>query len=111
MMTLMPIDQNSHPIPTLRLKPGGAHQINIDAVANRNAVPFAEDTSVISFYANVPSYIRFGDETVQATIDDHFFPAGLYYDLSLGDDRTGRYSHISVLQTNDAGQAFISEKF
>jgi hypothetical protein len=110
MATLMPRDDDNAPIPALRLRPGGAHALAVGAVSTRNAIAFAPSTRVVGLYATVPVHIRTGDATVTAGTGDHFFPAGVYYDLSLGGGRQGRDSHIAAIQADAAGTLYVSEK-
>ncbi|MCB1558179.1 MAG: hypothetical protein KDJ50_04580 [Alphaproteobacteria bacterium] len=76
----------------------------------RNATAFASDTQIISVYATVPVYIRFGDATVTATTSDHFFPAGFYYDFAIGGDGVAHKTHMAVLRQSTDGTVYISEK-
>ena len=110
MTTLLPQDSNDNPIPALRLKSGGAHSVAAGSSSARNAVAFDDATQIISLYADVPVYVSFGGATVTATTSDHFFPAGLYYDVSIGGDNAAHYTHVAVLQADSAGTVFISEK-
>ena len=110
MTTQLPLDHNGHPIPALRLQSGGAHAINSTVTSARNTTPFGADTRVISLYASQDVYIKFGDSTVTATTSSHFFPAGLYYDMAVGGDGTGHYTHIAVLRVSADGIVRISEK-
>lgn len=110
MTTLLPQDQNDNPIPALRLKSGGAHKVSAGASSTNNATAFNENTKIIGLYADAPVYIAFGNSSITATTDDHFFPAGIYYDVSIGGDHSAHYSHIAVLQAAGSGTVFISEK-
>ncbi len=110
MSTLLPQDSDNNPIPALGLKAGGAHNISATAVAARNSTAFDHDTRVVGVYADVPLYITFGDNSVNATTADHYFPAGLYYDFSIGGGRSAHHTHISVLIADTDGIAYISEK-
>ncbi len=110
MTTLLPQDLNDNPIPALRLKTGGAHNITIGASSARNASAFDASTRVISIYSDVPVYIAFGDSSINATASDHYFPANLYYDIAIGGDSSAHYTHMAVLQVSQAGTIYISEK-
>ena len=110
MTTLLPQDLNDNPIPALRMKSGGAHSIIVGTSSVRNATTFDADTQIISLYSDVPVYISFGDSTVSATSSDHYLPAGLYYDVSIGGDHSAHYTHIAVIQASGAGTLYISEK-
>lgn len=110
MATLLPQDSNDNPIPALRFKDGGAHQITIGASSARNASPFNTATQIISIYSDTPAYIAFGDAAITATTSDHYIPAGLYYDVSIGGDKTAHYTHIAALQAEGTGKIYISEK-
>ncbi len=110
MTTLLPQDLNDNPIPALRMKPDSAHKITIGITSTRNSNAFDADTQIISLYSDVPAYIAFGDSSVIATTSDHYLPAGLYYDVSIGGDHSAHYTHIAVLQASGAGTLYISEK-
>lgn len=109
-MTSLPMDSNNHPIPALKLKDSGAHTISASATSARNSTAFSTSTKIISIYADVPVYIKPGDATVTATSADHYFPAGLYYDISIGDASTGHDTHIAILRADTNGTVYISEK-
>lgn len=110
MTTLLPQDLNDNPIPALRMKRNGAHTISVNENSATNTTGFDTETQIVSVYADVPVYLSFGDSNVSATPNDHFLPAGLYYDVSIGGDHSAHYSHIAVLQVSEAGTLFISEK-
>ncbi len=110
MTTLLPQDQNDNPIPALRLKSNGAHQITIGVASARNTTAFSEQTRIISLYADTPVYLAFGDSSVTATTNDHYFPADTYYDIAIGGDHSAHYTHLAVLQTTQPGTLYISEK-
>lgn len=110
MPTLLPTDQNNQPIPAVRLRHDGAHKISVSNSAARNQTAFNSDTKVISIYATVPVYIAFGDETIIATSDDHYFPAGIYYDVAVGGGRSAHNGYISALRVSGDGMLYISEK-
>jgi len=110
MSTKLPLDVNDNPIPALRLKTGGAHVIASGASSARNTNAFDADTRVVSVYASQPVYLAFGDASVSATTSDHYFPAGLYYDVALGGDGAAHATHVGVLQVSAGGQVYVSEK-
>ena len=110
-MTLLPKDMNDNTIPALRLKDGAAHTITVSATAAENETAFDTSTRVISLYATVPVFVKFGvSDTVTATSSDHYFPAGIYYDVAIGGDNSAQYTHISVIRTLENGTLYISEK-
>jgi len=110
-MTYLPLDNDNHPIPALRLKAGGAHRISSAATAARNATAFSGHTRVVSLYATSPVYVKFGtDNTVTATSSDHYFPSGVYYDFSIGGGAVGHSTHVSVIRVSTDGDVYISEK-
>lgn len=110
MSTKLPTDSNNNPIPVLRLKSGGAHRIITSGSSARNATAFGPDTRVIGIYATQDVYIRLGTSSVTAAGTDHFFPAGVYYDVALGADGASQATHIAALQVSAAGSLYISEK-
>lgn len=111
MPTLMPTDDNNHPIPALRLKDSGAHSIAATATSARNATGFAADTQIISICPTISVFVKCGSSSVTATTSDHYIPAGLYYDIAIGGDGQKQTTHIAVLraETTD-GIVYISEK-
>ena len=65
---------------------------------------------MVSIYATQNVYVKFGDNTVEATSADHFYPAGIYYDVAIGGDMQEHWTHISVLRATTDGVVYISEK-
>lgn len=110
MPTFLPRDHDNNPIPALRVKRDAAHHLTVSGSSTRNTTAFDEDTKIIGLYADVPVYIAFGDETVTATISDHYFPAGLYYDIAIRSEKGGSYSHMAVICADEDGTLHISEK-
>lgn len=110
MTTYLPEDTNDNPIPVLRLRDSGAHAISAGATSARNVTAFDAATRVVSLYSDVPVYIAFGDSSVTATTSDHFFPANVYYDLSIGGEKTAHYTHVAVLRVSGDGTLYVSEK-
>jgi len=107
MSTLLPQDSDNNPIPALCLKSGGAHTLSVTSVATLNDTAFDDETRVISVYANVAVYIAFGDNTVVASSMDHYFPAGMYYDFSIGGGLSAHHTHLSVLAGDTDGLVFV----
>lgn len=110
MTTLLPMDSDNNPIPALRFKNNGAHSINVSATSARNTVAFDTNTKIVSLYTTVPVYLVLGDSTITATSTDHYFPAGVYYDIAIGDERSGQATHIAALRAEGDGTLYISEK-
>lgn len=113
MPTLLPVDADNRTIPAMRLKPGKAHSIAATGTSARNATAFELDTLVLSLYATVPVYVRFGNASVTATSSDHFFPEGTYYDFALSGGADGKgphHTHVAVLAAESSGTVYLSEK-
>jgi len=110
MPTILPQDSYDNPIPALRLKDGGAHSISASGTAARNSTAFDDATRVLSVYASVPVYLKFGDSGVTATSSDHYYPEGVYYDFAIGGEQAAHYTHLSVLAVSSSGSVYISEK-
>jgi hypothetical protein len=110
MPTFLPRDENNNAIPVLRLKSDKAHKIDFSATSARNATAFEASTQVISLYATQDVYLRLGGGSVTATASDHFFPAGVYYDIAIGDDQSGQATHIAAIRDTLDGTLYISEK-
>lgn len=112
MTTLLPKDADNNTIPAFRLREGGAHSIAFTDTAARNSTAFDSDTKVISLYATMPVYLKLGDSSVTATTSDHYFPAGIYYDVAIagGSAKGPHNAYISALRTTEDGTLYISEK-
>ncbi|MCM2342970.1 MAG: hypothetical protein NDJ24_00245 [Alphaproteobacteria bacterium] len=111
MPTLLPRDSENNIIPAVRLKDSAAHSINATTSSARNATAFATDTRIISLYATVPVRLKFGDASVTASASDHYFPAGVYYDVSIGGGKVGHYPYLAILREGSSdGVVYISEK-
>ncbi|MBU0800763.1 MAG: hypothetical protein KKA05_07135 [Alphaproteobacteria bacterium] len=111
MTTYLPRDAHGNPIPAVRLKSSGAHTVAVSNSTARNSTAFNADTRIISLYATVPVFIKFGDESVTATASDHYYPSGLYYDFAIGGDETAHLTHVAVLRVGDTdGSLYVSEK-
>jgi len=103
----LPIDIGGNAIPAMRQRPDGAHTIAASASSARNSTAFNESTNIISVYAAVDIYMRWGDSSVEATSNDHFYPAGVYYDFAVDKDHT----HLAVLRASSDGNVYLSEKY
>lgn len=111
MSTFLPQDANENPIPVMRLRDSGAHSISATTGASaRNSTAFDSGTRVVSVYAAVPIYVKFGASDVTASSSDHYFPSGLYYDFAIGGDQSGHFTHLAVRATTSNGSVYISEK-
>ena len=111
MTTLLPKDADNNLIPALRLKPGGAHLIAATSSSARNSTPFSDATRVVSVYATGPVYLRFGGASVTASGTDHYFPAGIYYDMAIGGGAKGPlHTHLAVLRADSDCSVYVSEK-
>ena len=110
-MTLLPVDSNDNVIPALALKTGGAQTIVVVTSSSaRNPIAFSESTRIVSLYADVPLYLNFGESDVNAASDDHYFPAGIYYDFSIGGNGNDHTPYVSALAAEENGTLYISEK-
>ena len=110
MTTFLPEDSNDNPMPALRLKDGAAHAISSSVSSVRNSTAFDSNTRIISLYATEAVYVAFGDSGVTASSSDHYFPAGVYYDLAIGGEKTKHYTHMAVLRVDTDGTVYVSEK-
>jgi hypothetical protein len=112
MPTLLPKDADNNVIPALRLKNPGAHTLAVTATSARNTTAFNAETRVVSVYATGAVYLKFGDGTVVAASSDHYFPAGVYYDIALsgGSDKGPHFTHVAALRVDVDCTVYISEK-
>ncbi len=109
MPTSLPIDSQGIAIPALRPRPGHARELTITSNSTRIASPFATDTQVISLYATADAKIALGDSTIDATLSDHFIPAGQLLYIAIGNRMRTRASHLAVIATDGNGTLHISE--
>ena len=109
-MSKLPTDNSGKPIPALRLKDDGAHSITSSGTSARNSTAFTAKTKVVSVFATEDVYLKFGDSSLTATTSDHFFPAGVYYDMALGEVDGTKDTHLAVLQVSTGGTVYVSEK-
>jgi hypothetical protein len=110
MPTFLPTDMDDNVIPAVRLKPDGAHTINVSGTSARNSTAFDAETRIVSLYATGPVFVKFGDATVTATTSDHYFPTGVYYDFAIGGGKVGHYTHVAALQADSSCELYVSEK-
>ena len=110
MSTFLPQDTNENPMSALRLRASGEHHISAGSSSVRNGTAFDANTRVLSVYATVPVYLKFGSSSVTATSSDHYFPEGVYYDIAIGGGPTAHYTHLAVLRVFGDGDVYISEK-
>lgn len=110
MTTILPVDQNNHMIPAMRLRKNGAHSITADDTSVTNEIPFAATTRIVSLYATDDVFIEFGGEDVEADEDSHFFPGGVYYDVAIGGGNVAHCTHVAALGVNGECILYISEK-
>jgi hypothetical protein len=115
----MPLDDNSQAVPCITLRDGKAHKItSATSAAAKNTTPFDEETVVISIYATSAVWIKFlnSPDDEPATANDHYYPAGVYYNFHLGGqvgdayaDQRPNKKYISVLGVDGTGTVYISE--
>ncbi len=110
MTTVLPTDSDNNAIPALRLKTDAAHRIDFTGTSARNAATFDESTRIISLYATEDVYLKLGNSSVTADSNDHFFPAGVYYDISIGGGKIDQHTHIAAIAVSSNGTLYISEK-
>ncbi len=111
-MSNLPLDESGFPIPALSFIPNKAQKVTIGAATARCANPLAGGSEdkvhrgrIVNIYADADCYLNVGDENVEATATDHFFPAGQYYAIALKTNQT----HIAAIQVTSGGTLYISE--
>lgn len=111
MTLLLPKDDDNNPIQALRLKDGAAHKMIATNTSVTNTIPFNIETKVISIFCTENIYIEFGNNSIIANNNSHFFPAGVYYDFAINNLKQAKDTHIAILKAgaNDA-IVYISEK-
>lgn len=100
----LPKDADFSAIPVLGI--GKVHKFAIStsaAAKNTDAFPQSKET-IVTVLADDDCYIKFGDNTVEATTDDHLVKGGIPFDVN-----TKGNEYISVLATV-AGDVRITER-
>lgn len=84
MSTLLPVDDNGHPIGILGFAPQGTVRLAVGATSVRNAVPIADEVAVVSLIATGPCRFEVGGAGVVADVaTSPFLHPGQYVDLPL----------------------------
>ena len=110
MPTNLPLDSDHNPIQVLRPKlSGGAHKISPTATAAKNASAFGADTRAILVQATQDITYRLGDNTVAATVNDHFLGAGVPLYMSLGAAKAGTLAGYLSVVSQINGTVYITE--
>ncbi len=110
MVTILPRDAENIPLNALRYKDNSAHSIDVTAISTQNATAFDAQTKIVSLYATGPVFLRFGDNSVSAALTDHYFPAGVYCDVSIGGGKTAHDTHVAVVAADYDCKLYISER-
>jgi len=108
----MPNDDQGQLIPVLGFKQGGAHSKTITSSA-ANATTVASGTKVITLVCDVAAFFNIGNSTVTVGTSDHFIPANVPYDISLGSSYTtvaGLDTTVNVVAVSTSGTSYISER-
>jgi len=82
----------------------GQEKILLEALSSAAVAQAIPSTFLAEVRATAPVYIRFGDETVEATQDNdsHLFPAGVQTIIIPVDEDGQRYTHVSVVRAGAA---------
>lgn len=84
MSTLLPVDDNGHPIGILGFDYRGTQKLAVGTVSSRNVTPIAADIEVVSVIATGACRFEVGDASVVAnTTASPFLYPGQYLDLPL----------------------------
>ena len=110
MPMILPVDANGFPVPALSLRPGGAHKISaLTTGSARNSNAFANDTAIISLYADGPIYFRLGNASATATSTDHYLPPANIVYIATNTSGAGRASYLATLAAEYNCTVYISE--
>ena len=84
MSTLLPVDDNGHPIGIVGYAPQGTLRLAVGAASVRNGVPIADDVTIVSLIATGPCRFEVGGPGVVADVaTSPFLYPGQYVDLPL----------------------------
>ena len=111
-MSKQPRDDGNDPIPVLGLRPGRGLQVPY--TSNSNTSPaISSSVRVITVYATTDCFIETGNASISAdTVNSHFLPAQIPYDLSLGAENNAADNdkYVAVIQSASGGTLYISER-
>lgn len=107
--TQMPRDDDGAPVPVLGFRPGGAFHLPVTATSTRIG-PFSSGTCIVSLVSDGPLHFAVGGPDVTATIADHYLPAGLYLDLSLGGGKRELRTHLAAVRAVENCTLHLSER-
>src|SRR5210317_281676 len=95
---IVPVDQNGFPIQTLGLG-ATTTTITVSGTSARGALPSgASHEDIVRIACNTDCYIKFGDDTVEATTGDALFTQGVEA-FKVPDG----VSHVAALQVSAGG--------
>lgn len=104
MSTLLPVDDNGHPIGILGFDYRGTQKLTVSSVSTRNVAPIAGDIEVVSIIATGACRFEVGDASVVADpVSSPFLYPGQYLDLPL---RHGE-RHLAFVAEDGACFAYI----
>lgn len=83
---------------------GSAHDISVSTTTARTTTKFTEPE--IRIYCATAAYLKFGDNTVEASTSayDFYVPAGVSVDL-----KTGGAGYVAVILASGTDTAYINE--
>lgn len=99
----MPQDGNGSPILRTKPKNSSDYGFNVTSASARNSNAINE--RVVGIYSDNGAYIKFGDDTVQASASDHhvYIPARTYREYSMQDQY-----YIAAISAGTDGAIFIN---
>ena len=103
MATLLPLDDNSHPIGILAFCPNGTQKLAVGTTSVRStALP--QNVRVVTLFATGPCRFEVGGASVVASAaDSPFIAAGYYLDLPLDKDER----HVAFIAESGSCSAYV----
>ncbi|WP_159716849.1 hypothetical protein [Geminicoccus flavidas] len=103
MSTLLPLDDNGHPITILGFVPRGTQKLMVGTASVRSAA-LAADVAVISLIATGPVRFELGGATVTAdAATSPYLHPGVYLDLPV----PGHASHVALIAESGTCQVYV----
>lgn len=94
-------DDRQNPIPVFRRRDTLAHNVTV-AANNHQRVAFDDKTKLISFWSEGIVFVKFGDDTVTATANDHAIaPGNIEYEPLIDEQGKAAITHMSFFSTSE----------
>ena len=104
MSTLLPLDDNGHPIGIMGFASNGTQKLNVGTSSVRTTTPLPGHISVISLIATGAVRFEVGDAAVSASAQTSpYLHPGVYLDLPV----SAHERHVALIAESGSCQAYV----